>query len=290
VDIICIILYIYLMKTALVTPADMIRAFLDPKCRVEMKTQGRVVCGRDWTLGPRAIPQHLIYYLESGALAGTISGRDFRLDPERVFWLQPGVRHQFALHSTGDEARVFFFRFYAGRNRPLRLAENYLVFPPDPSLKIFFAEMLHEENTFGKMQDTGLRSRLGLLSCRLFSAGNGHKKGKPGLQKYQQLSAAAFIRENIGSRFTLAHLAAHLGLNPDYCSRQFKRSFGLTPQAWIKRERIKTAASYLLESPLTATQAAEKLGYDDIYFFSRQFKEVMGVSPRQWRNRSSQTG
>jgi AraC-like DNA-binding protein len=83
--------------------------------------------------------------------------------------------------------------------------------------------------------------------------------------------------------FPIANLALALSLNPDYFSRQFKKTFGVPPQEWIKRERIHQAATHLLETSTPIKLIALSLGYDDLYFFSRQFKSVTGKSPRHYR-------
>ena len=83
---------------------------------------------------------------------------------------------------------------------------------------------------------------------------------------------------------TPAQLAAHLGLSADYFTRLFRKSYGISPRAWIVRERIKMAAVRLLESHLNIGEVAEEFGYSDIFFFSSQFKQVMGQSPRHYRS------
>lgn len=47
--------------------------------------------------------------------------------------------------------------------------------------------------------------------------------------------------------------------------------------------RIARARAYLGETDVPIGPIAEKLGYNDIYFFTRQFRERVGVPPGQYR-------
>jgi len=96
-------------------------------------------------------------------------------------------------------------------------------------------------------------------------------------------AAAAFIQQRLAQRFPVAAVARHVRLNPDYFTRQFRRTFGVAPQTWIKRLRIRAAADHLLASEATVSEVAERFGYSSVYFFSHQFREVLGTSPSAWR-------
>ena len=105
------------------------------------------------------------------------------------------------------------------------------------------------------------------------------------LRSRQREALEELVHRDGKVQVTPARLAAHLGLSADYFARLFRKTYGISPRAWIVRERIKMAAVRLLESHLNVGEVAGEFGYRDIFFFSRQFKQIMGQSPKHYRPR-----
>lgn len=80
------------------------------------------------------------------------------------------------------------------------------------------------------------------------------------------------------------------GLKRTYFHELFLRETGMTPKSYQHRLLMKRAAALLLESDLSITAIAEKLGYPSIHPFTRHFGAYHGVSPRQFRLRSRAQG
>jgi AraC-like DNA-binding protein len=81
----------------------------------------------------------------------------------------------------------------------------------------------------------------------------------------------------------IAEMADQAGYSPDHFARVFKRVLGQSPQAYAVQAKINRACQLLTESPLTISQIADALGYEDIYFFSKQFRQKMSCTPTQYR-------
>lgn len=85
-----------------------------------------------------------------------------------------------------------------------------------------------------------------------------------------------------------ARIAAERGMAPSTLRRRFKEATGLSLHAYVLQARLARARSLLGETDLPLKAVAERLGYDNIYFFSRQFRQQIGVTPGVYR-RSRQT-
>lgn len=84
-----------------------------------------------------------------------------------------------------------------------------------------------------------------------------------------------FMSENIKAQ-TLSELCK---ISYSYIKRLFIKRYNMPPKKYIISLKINYACELLKSGLYTVTEAAERSGYSDIYFFSRQFKEYIGVSP-----------
>ena len=127
------------------------------------------------------------------------------------------------------------------------------------------------------------KASLTIILCDLLREPQKKEAFKEGLKRFEIINLQKYIQKNIQKRFTSAELAKELKMNNDYFSRQFKKSFKQSPREFIKQERIRRAASLLMESNLNISEISQFLGYQDIYQFSQQFKKIYGKSPNNFR-------
>lgn len=82
----------------------------------------------------------------------------------------------------------------------------------------------------------------------------------------------------------LAALAARCGLRPSAFTHAFRRRFGCTPSALVRRWRLECAVPLLVDSTLTLSTIAARCGFADHAHFSREFRRLVGRSPREVRS------
>ncbi|NRA38835.1 MAG: helix-turn-helix transcriptional regulator [Planctomycetes bacterium] len=226
-------------------------------------------------------PYHILYLCEQGAICGEVEGEEFRLDPGDLLWVQPMANFQ--LH--GEEIRGRFSssicRFHLRDEQPYRLKENYIIgqlTPRDPVFDELFKGS-EIKDKFNQLRERAVIARIICNACISTAVPQIHT----GLSAAIRKQAIDYIQRNIRGRFQVAEIAEHVGLNTDYFSRQFKLSYSVSPQAWIKRLRNQEAADHLLATSLSVSDVADRFGFQNVYFFSRQFKEVMHETPSGWR-------
>jgi YesN/AraC family two-component response regulator len=59
----------------------------------------------------------------------------------------------------------------------------------------------------------------------------------------------------------------------------FKQAVGMTANQYIATVRIGKAKDLLLSGEMNVSEAADAVGYRDVFYFSRQFKAVTGHPP-----------
>ncbi|KQN64056.1 MULTISPECIES: AraC family transcriptional regulator [unclassified Erwinia] len=78
--------------------------------------------------------------------------------------------------------------------------------------------------------------------------------------------------------WSLQQLAEIAGLSPWYFLRQFKKSLGMTPHAWLLQQRLCRAREGLDRGEAIA-QVSLRCGFSDQSHFTRHFKNSIGITP-----------
>jgi AraC family transcriptional regulator len=88
----------------------------------------------------------------------------------------------------------------------------------------------------------------------------------------------ALVEERLAGRITVKSLARETGLSPAHFSREFKRTTGETPHAFVMRRRLEHARELLADGGSIA-DAALCSGFADQAHLSRLFKRRYFVTP-----------
>jgi AraC family transcriptional regulator len=182
-------------------------------------------------------------------LLKTAVGDDLRLPEDGDFG---------ALH-TGMLANPLFGQMIAG----LFDAAD----PADPATGLFFESTL-----------------LSLAAMLVMEAGKPIPKPlhRGGLADWQVKRASEALSGGYGN-FDLTTLANIVGLSPYHFARAFKQSTGLPPHRYQIMLRIERAKDLLANSPLSISDVAAAVGYDDQGQLARLFRIQVGVTPSQYR-------
>lgn len=93
----------------------------------------------------------------------------------------------------------------------------------------------------------------------------------------------AYLERHFTEPITLQELAERVHLSPPHLSRRFSQQMGLGIIQYLHRLRAEEACRLLRCTSLPITEIAQRLGYEEIAYFSRCFRSQIKQSPRQWR-------
>ena len=94
--------------------------------------------------------------------------------------------------------------------------------------------------------------------------------------------AIASVHDAPGHSWTLASLAARVGMSRSVFALRFRETVGATPMEYLTRWRMLLAAERLTSSKDGLSAIAQSLGYMSESAFGKAFRRVMGCSPRQY--------
>jgi ABC-type sugar transport system ATPase subunit len=78
-------------------------------------------------------------------------------------------------------------------------------------------------------------------------------------------------------------IAESLFMSYDNFRRRFKAQIGISPNRYVQKMKVEKAKELLLYTDLEIKEIAERVGFDDPYYFSRVFKEWEDKSPLRFR-------
>jgi len=74
------------------------------------------------------------------------------------------------------------------------------------------------------------------------------------------------------------------GYSPNYFSKLFKKSFGMSFYEYIHKKRIASAKEYLKICDNSVDEICRAVGYSNNNEFYKKFKEYTGMTPSKYRN------
>ena len=111
------------------------------------------------------------------------------------------------------------------------------------------------------------------------------KKTTGGLTPWRESLVKQLILERLGESVEVTELARACALSRSHFSRAFKCSTGLSPQDWIRNQRIARAKQLIQSTDLTLTQISLECGFCDQAHFCHIFTRNEGITPFAWRCR-----
>ena len=93
-----------------------------------------------------------------------------------------------------------------------------------------------------------------------------------------------YIEDHLGADLRLTDLADVQGTTPGAFAAAFARSTGISPKEYLTRRLNQEAIRLVMNSNLKMKQIAEKLHFNDEYYFNRFFQKQNGMPPMRYRS------
>ncbi|MDO6492674.1 MULTISPECIES: AraC family transcriptional regulator [unclassified Cellulophaga] len=92
-----------------------------------------------------------------------------------------------------------------------------------------------------------------------------------------------YINKNLHLPITIEELANTCHYSTDYFSKLFLNTYGLRPNKYIQSKRIERAQLLLLTTKDSLEEIAQKVGFENVSYFSRSFKKHTEKTPASFR-------
>jgi AraC-like DNA-binding protein len=233
----------------------------------------------------RYMKNHLLIFVEQGKLLAELDEKTIPLAAGDVLWISPGTlrRTYVEITNTHEKDHRLHFNIGNGKNE-FRLPQKTPVIRKAWELMPLFqmlSEACRDPQKYNRQFLHGICLALTSEFLSLYES-----KTERAFSNKQVNLLYSFIINNADRNIAPSELAAVVKLSPDYFSRKFRNDFGISPKKFIKQEKIRFIAGFLLESGLSVKEIAFHFGYEEPSYFCRQFREVMKCSPMTHRKKN----
>ena len=220
---------------------------------------------------------HFLYKI-SGSSRYHFEDKSFETHAGDILLIPRGAEFSTALVEEGDYAVLYF-------ETPEELPPAVVIFPgsahPDFSdLFLSAASLWPPKNTAAwYLCQAKLMELIGRLSENVQ-----RERLRPAEQHILKAPVAYMEKHMFESAFSLTEMYALSGVSEPYFRRIFTALYAMPPKRYVLRSRITRAKYFLITDPTLRVQdAAEAVGYTDVFHFSKTFKKETGMSPEMFR-------
>jgi AraC family transcriptional regulator len=103
------------------------------------------------------------------------------------------------------------------------------------------------------------------------------------LLAWQVRRVREYVDGHIAGPIRVADLCALIQRSQGHFSRACKRTFGVTPHAFVIQRRLELAARCMLETDASLSDIALSCGFTDQAHLCKQFRQSTGHTPAAWR-------
>lgn len=244
---------------------------IPPGSKVSAQTTMEGVCGL-------VIPIH-------GKAKFTVCSESYELKNGTI--LHAGSGMDLSKEVIGDENWEFILLHYRvlheERYKESLLNTRYTVkIFPDQSLEIMriLKSIISLQKEFGTRHFLSSKILLYELIAKLFAFSEARQDSESRDTIDEVLE---YIHEHLDENLSITEIAEKFQWNARQFHYSFQKKIGLPPKRYIMDTQIKRAKELLMESDLTITEIAGRIGYEDALHFSRIFKRSTGISPSLFR-------
>ena len=100
--------------------------------------------------------------------------------------------------------------------------------------------------------------------------------------------ALRYLNDNYMHKIRISELADFIGVERSYLSRVFYGEYHQSPSQYLLRLRMEKAEELLKTTPMSVSEIAAGIGYDDARAFTKVFRQNYGMSPSEYRKINDQ--
>jgi len=217
------------------------------------------------------------------------NGEEYPVKRQHVLFIPPESIHGFEV-GTGEliyHVAHFHPRVLASLQNTSQLTSHAILAEIDDQdfpLVLSLLKWIEQRLTVSDSDEqitSGLKLLLGIVSPLLSKAHGGSKKRSPNHfgPLVQFLNQSQQFNININDAADLCHMSR------SHFMSKFKRTYGMTFNAFLEDRKISTAMQLLRSTDKSINQITDYIGVNSSAYFAKIFKKAVGCSPSYYRKK-----
>ncbi len=246
---------------------------------------GKSYCDGSYSISRQRSEVYVLEYVISGN--GTIiqNGQTYIAAAGEVYLLHKGTKHHY--YSSKEDPWVKIWMNLKGTLIE-HLLEVYpleqVVYPCNEQIRDYF-NSFHQELTSKKpphdIQKSCSLLLHGIISSLYFGSLIQHQQ-----EPDEVLKMKRYLDQHVLDSVNLEDLSNHFFKSKAQIIRQFKKTYGITPYAYLLESKLQYAKKLLTQTNVPIKEIAARLQFADEHYFSTYFKQIEMISPSQYRSNS----
>ncbi len=235
--------------------------------------------------------QFVVEFVTQGRGELVVNGAHHTVTAGDVFLLHPG-EHQRYRALPGGEFRKYYFNLVLTHAptrhmlQSLRLDEVTVVHLPPPQAARVQQAYEHLVAIFRERAE-GYRIEASAQAYRLLldvaATAHGYCDTPVIPKPIERAMRDAY--ERVAEPLSINHMAREAGYSPAHLNRLMTQCLGMHAHQWLERMKMHEAATLLSKTTLKVYDIAERVGYENPYYFSRAFRRITCMTPLEYRRR-----
>lgn len=230
------------------------------------------------------LSSHQFLFTSSGEGVLHVDGREYRQEKGSVFYLAPGIPHDY--HPVNESWETYWLVFRGEYSDELikNIGFNGFAYVPFCNTsrceKMFRRIYSAAEDPINGGENASVLIYEYILAMReamFFPSKDGTEKSNIAGE------ALMYIDRNYMQDIAVETLAGLSGVTVQHFCRVFKAETLMRPLEYLARRRISEAKALLSDTALEIGEIGRLVGYPDRNYFSMVFRRTEGVSPREYR-------
>lgn len=106
------------------------------------------------------------------------------------------------------------------------------------------------------------------------------------LKSWQLRTATQLMLDRLDTCVSVTEIAQACALSRSHFSRMFKESTRMSPQQWLREQRVMKSRELLKTSTMLLVEIALACGFCDQSHFCRTFVRAEGMTPKAWQQQA----
>ncbi len=253
---------------------------------LELINIGFEQCKPKYSYGPHIRPYHLIHFVTSGSGFLLMNNITYKVNANDAFII-PAETISFYEADSKDPWEYYWIGFTGTQANSLThnminsLQDHYIIRNIDTHLyakEIKYGASLDKTDITNHLLSTSILYKICSLLSKDVLTNTVHTKTS---------SVSENIKFYLDAKYTekisLMKLAENFHVHPNYLTRIFKETYGISPKQYLLDLKMNKATQLLSTTDMPINIISSSVGYDDQLSFSKAFHERYGKSPSQFR-------